>query len=447
MQTDAFRAGIARVDITPPLGMWLAGYAARDHSATGIHDHLHATALVLQCGETKTALVSCDLLALDAGDVAAIRRLAADATGIQAENILIHCIHTHSGPLVCNMFGFGARDKEYESVLIRQVATAIRLADSRLQPAELAFGLAEAKIGLNRRHKRNGQMSIGANPDGPVDHRIGALGVYAPGSRTLNATVIWAAVHPVLFGSDNYSFGRDFPGYALDLLERAYPGSTAMWLTGTCGDVNPRREPSEDKFTTACKAGEMAAGAAIQALAGGRLLPGKLATAQHQLKMPLAPLPSESELLLLKQQQEERLRAAGGDLAQRLSLDGPFQWILAALAAVRNEPSSLIAVKELTVELQAIAIGDLVLTALPFEVFTEYGQLAAKSAPGANSLVVGYGNGDYGYLPTAAAFAEGGYEVVSAPKYYKLPQFSPDAQAVVMAGLAELHGKLAARMQ
>src|SRR5215831_18088879 len=56
-----YRAGLARIDITPPVGHEMGGYSARKHGSTGLHDPLYATVLVIESGENSLALVTCDL--------------------------------------------------------------------------------------------------------------------------------------------------------------------------------------------------------------------------------------------------------------------------------------------------------------------------------------------------------------------------------------------------
>jgi phosphotransferase system glucose/maltose/N-acetylglucosamine-specific IIC component len=55
--SGTWQAGFAKVDITPPIGVWLMGFGARLHGATGMHDPLYATALVLCMGAEKIAIV------------------------------------------------------------------------------------------------------------------------------------------------------------------------------------------------------------------------------------------------------------------------------------------------------------------------------------------------------------------------------------------------------
>src|ERR1700722_864285 len=80
-----YRAGVARVDITPPIGHEMGGYSARKHGSTGLHDPLYATVLVVESGSNSIALVTCDL-----------RSFVSTRVG---NNTLISSSHTHSGPL------------------------------------------------------------------------------------------------------------------------------------------------------------------------------------------------------------------------------------------------------------------------------------------------------------------------------------------------------------
>src|SRR3989304_832996 len=91
-------AGVAVVDITPPLNYRMCGYF-NERLSTGIHDPLHGKALVLRQGNAKVAMVFCDLIGVtrDVSDRA--RQAAEKKTGIPQDNILIAATHSHTGPL------------------------------------------------------------------------------------------------------------------------------------------------------------------------------------------------------------------------------------------------------------------------------------------------------------------------------------------------------------
>jgi hypothetical protein len=93
-----FRAGAAEVVITPPVGTFLDGYGARTHGSVGVHDDLHARAVVFDDGATQAAIVACDLIGIDRRLAAAVRQIVFEATGIPREHIMVSATHTHGGP-------------------------------------------------------------------------------------------------------------------------------------------------------------------------------------------------------------------------------------------------------------------------------------------------------------------------------------------------------------
>lgn len=440
-----WQAGIARVDVTPPIGVWLCGFGGRKRPAEGVHDPLYVTAAVFERSGIKVAVVSCDVLSIDAVDAKRVRDSIAKATEITPENILLHATHTHAGPITSGMRGFGPRDAEYESVFFRQIVTAVRLASERLQPARLTYGTADAPIGVNRREGESGSISIGENPEGPVDTRAAVLGVWSPTPDVSQPRfiLVWTAVHPVLFGGDNYLFGRDFPHFALTRLEATFPGTTCLYLTGACGDVNPLGMRSADRFETARQHGEVLAGATLRALATGREITSDVIGAvQHWVDVPYEAVPSITDVRTSLATWEAEVPAASpGSAKTRRTTDHRLHWAHDALSALEDRGDDTPLPISIRTELHLVLLGELAFTAMPFEVFTEYQWMADAAAKGYETLVVGYANGNYGYLPTREAFDEGGYEVDRAWWFYTLSPMSKEAPEVVRAGLVALHEK------
>ena len=83
------RAGVSKVNITPYMGIWMAGFGTRSKGAEAVHDELYARAIVFDDGNEKLAMVTCDLAALDAESVESIRKMAQDMTGLKGENHVI----------------------------------------------------------------------------------------------------------------------------------------------------------------------------------------------------------------------------------------------------------------------------------------------------------------------------------------------------------------------
>ena len=92
-------AGACTTDITPPPGLWMAGYAPRLTTAIGVHDPLYATAVVFDDGHERVALISADLISLPPDLVKLIRSEVSAQIGTDESAIMLHCTHTHGGPI------------------------------------------------------------------------------------------------------------------------------------------------------------------------------------------------------------------------------------------------------------------------------------------------------------------------------------------------------------
>ena len=129
-------AGTAEVVITPPVGTFLEGYGARSSGSVGVHDDLHARAVVVDDGTTQAAIVSCDLIGIDRHTTGAVRALVAEATDIPAEHVMVAATHTHAGPSACT----GRTTARCADVTNRLIAGAVEQAWRAKRPAVLKAG-------------------------------------------------------------------------------------------------------------------------------------------------------------------------------------------------------------------------------------------------------------------------------------------------------------------
>src|ERR1051326_485170 len=146
MCAQNFRAGVARIDITPPVGHPMGGYSDRKQNATGTHDPLYATVLVLESGNESLALVTCDLRSFVSTRVG---ELARQKFGIHST--IISVSHTHSGPLTWEL-----RSPWYAEAEDKMVK-AIGDAKSAMFPATLESATGHIYLGFNRRKVVNGR--------------------------------------------------------------------------------------------------------------------------------------------------------------------------------------------------------------------------------------------------------------------------------------------------
>ncbi|MDQ6915145.1 MAG: neutral/alkaline non-lysosomal ceramidase N-terminal domain-containing protein [Actinomycetota bacterium] len=91
------RAGISRVDITPPTGYYMMGWVRSDAKPIGVWTRLYARAIVLERDGHKVALVAEDLNGIPGGMLQAAAQLDADR-GFSEANVLDSASHTHAGP-------------------------------------------------------------------------------------------------------------------------------------------------------------------------------------------------------------------------------------------------------------------------------------------------------------------------------------------------------------
>ena len=231
------KAGVAKVEITPPVGYAMWGYGSRhDQPSEGVLDALHARALVLAAGPEKIALVSLDLgRAPPRQSTAAIRAKVKDA-GI--EHIFLVASHTHHGP-VLELEGWPDPKKPYVHELEQKLADLIFEANKALKPARLGITSKEVPFNRNRHSKRD---------DKPVDRELLVLRVEAPDGKPIAHAVNFAA-HPTMTSEKVRKFSADYPGALAALVEKE-TGAPCLFLQGAAGDLstNPGENAGPEKF-------------------------------------------------------------------------------------------------------------------------------------------------------------------------------------------------------
>jgi len=447
------RAGAAQVDITPPLGVSIAGYR-QPRRARGVHDPLYAKALVLDDGRTRAALVGLDLCCIPRQDVAALRRLIQRQAHLDRKNVMIWATHTHTGPVTDPHIPPGEPDAEYRSALLPRIADCVDLAISNLRDARWAAGTGRVEgISFNRRAARRGRAKTDAGEellkmlhDGQppavppigmddwqsqasvVDKEVGVLFVEDETGVPIAALVNFA-LHCDTVGGDLIS--ADYPCFiARTLSDAKGNGIVTLFAPGTCGDINHVNGPqgevgSRSQDTVPLKGSESASriGRAIGAEAL-EVIRGLRFRARVEIR-------SVSRTLTLQRRKvsPEEVAAARECLARR-ERAGPklrhhffAEEIIQLSRSRRDDPA----------EIHVLALGSTALIALPGEVFVELGMEIKRRSPFPETFIVTLANGYIGYVPTRAAFAEGGYEVMTAwPS-----RLTPDAGDILVAAACD----------
>ena len=469
--------GVAPVNITPPVGGYLQGYT-RGKRSIGIHREIYAKALVVDDGSTKAAIVTVDLIGLDQSTVASMRDEAARLTDIPPENVMVSASHSHAGPTTMQgadgndwavLWG-NPSDLDYNRELVKKVGGAVAMAARDMRPVTVGFGVGEAHFNINRRLPTSEGTITAPNPDGVVDHRVkvvklmdiekrDATGTDSPEPPPL-AVLFQFTCHPTIMAMENLEIGPDYPGVAQAFVEDAYgggptsghglphgSGTVALFVQGCSGDIRPNlTTPDRTQFRSGTKRDAHRLGRILGAEVvkvceevEARSFSGPVRVASTRITLPYTKLPERREL--------EELIAKGGTMTHWGHLDtqgrmfGDAVW--AELTLRRMKQGSV--PNGVEIEMQALRIGELIIVGIPGEVFAEIGFQIEETISGP-SLVLGYTNGNVGYLCTEAAYEGGGYEPSTSWMLYNHPaQFDPtNEHRIVNAGReisATLNGK------
>ncbi|MBM4036077.1 MAG: hypothetical protein FJ291_30455 [Planctomycetes bacterium] len=421
-------AGTAKVNLTPYVGAFLAGFGSRDHGCEGIHDELFARALALQAGDTALCIVACDLIGLTRESVETIRKQIEALTAIPAANVMLACTHTHSGH-VMGLLRHPGLDPELVHVTEKKIAGAAIMAHRALAEAALGAGKGKARIGVNRREKKPEGVVLGKNPEGPTDSEVGVLRVDDAQGKPV-AIVVNHACHPVVLGGKNYLVSADYPGQVAAFVESIYGDATCLYLNGCCGNINPGIVGGT--FEDARRFGTFLGAEAVKTTENIRPTPkAHLAASGAVAEAPLAPLPSAEEARATVEQRTRALdeQLAKGEVSRALyDTDWQRGWARDVMA----EYSKTDRQRTRPLEIQALRLGDALLIGTPGETFVEIGLAIKAASPMPKTFPVAYANGNVGYIPTAKAFDEGGYEVEHAHKfYYGVYRFKPEVERLV----------------
>lgn len=434
-------AGVARVDISPKVGVAHAGWGAQTHQVSLGNDMpLLVTALVVTNHDIELAIVDVDILLFTPEQDQDIRQLISDESGIPFDNIRLAYTHTHSGPITFSQWIKDGIDlaKEWWSTIPVACARAVVDAKNSLSQARTGFGRGSCEININRRPARNnGELFTGRNWSGFVDHDVDVVGFDDADGNPI-ATIVNYAMHPTIMAHENQWVTPDFPGTLRSVVEHTV-GGMCLFLQGASGNQGP-----VDGFT-----GDLR----VYRKAGSRL-----GAEASRVRLNIDPLEREEHL--------DQILASGADLGiytdvptnesddtvavSNVSVELPSRDVLSLEAAqkafdereeqletvrasgaaeeeVRRAVSDVkraniqLNVARLSdtytrdghieVNVQSMRIGESVLVSIPVEPFAELADEIKKRSKTVNTIFSGFSNGHINYLPTDIAHEQGGYEI------------------------------------
>ncbi len=246
--------GVARRDITPPVGIYARMWGAAKHDkAEGIHRPLTLTVLTLQQGKRSSAFV---LAALDLGfwqsaeDEWFLRGALLKSFKLHPAQVMINLAHTHAGPAIT----FAYQDKpgghliapylhKVRRALLEATGQALRSATSDV----LTFHSGHCSLARNRDvpDPRRKRIVCGFNPAVPADDTLVVGRVCGKNGRIM-ATLVNYACHPVTLAWQNKLISPDWVGGLREIVEKETAGAPCLFLQGNSGELAPREQYTAD---------------------------------------------------------------------------------------------------------------------------------------------------------------------------------------------------------
>ena len=449
------KVGVGRATITPPLGVGLAGYGIYlRRKAEWVHDDLTARVLVLDDGLKRAALVACDLVGLDGWLSDSIMEEVRRAT--KAKEVLLSCIHTHTGPATTFLRGCGQADEDYLKELPRLVGSAARAAVESSTEVEVGAASGEhPHLAWNRTRTEGGHT----DPEVPV-------WAFRAKDGSMVAVVLSYACHPVMLGPKPV-ISADYV-WAARLQVEEELGGTCLFFTGACGDIDP---VSNSEVWGRADFGRVEGdGRALGKVAADVVRRMKFGDVgikfgSRRVLLPLrVPEPGEEEKFFREMKELALPKSEGGDGTSRRG------W-LARMAMFREWeskrwlelmearfPGGIIWTDEgwlpswreegrhpgaLEVTFRALILGDSALIAVPGEVFSRIGRAVKEGSPFRPTHFVGYAERYVGYIPTREDFEAKSYASSFVPFLSDLFPYREDVGEVVVREATELLKELA----
>lgn len=424
---NTLKAGFGRVNITPMMGISIAGYYI-PRNADGILDELEINVLALADDSTRVLLINLDSLGIRAELSCAFRAHVAEVTGVPADAIFISATHTHTAPHLVDG-SESEKVREYLRFVFHKIADAARFALEDLKPARMGFGVGEApNIAFIRRFRmKDGSIRTNPgvnNPDilapiGDVDERVNVLRFDREGAQTL--ILVNFASHPDVVGGCKIS--ADWPGLLRATVEKTLDNTRCIFFNGAQGDVNhvnvhPRGGDLNDMFIDfddvsrgyghARYIARVVTGGVLQAFDKVEYVDtDRVRFAQRIVNLP-SNMPKKEDVPEARRIND--LHKAGRD--SELPYTGMLLTTVVAEAArmvlLENGPAAFPAV------LSGITVGPVALIGIPGEPFTNVGRRLKEAEGYSLILPCCCTNGYEGYFPMKEAYDEGGYEARSS---------------------------------
>ncbi|PWK86405.1 hypothetical protein C8D88_105454 [Lentzea atacamensis] len=422
-----FRAGSAKVDVTPPESAPYLGGQPRHSLFLGVHDPLFARATAITNGETVIVIavdslgINNSILGPGRDFTAEVRERVQQQTGVPPSHVMIASSHAHSSPETADFRPFP--DQAWLATFRDRIVQAAREAVENQRPVTATIGTGEVLRGTLAIN-RNAHVYIGAPPEDPEVTVVRFRG------DEWSSVFYHFTTHPVYVQVQPY-VSADFPGVTSAMLEHNEPHcQAALFLPGAMGNQSPPPDPLthggphfdaennpdfeviRNLFAHTTRMGMYLAQTALEVPEETELT-GPVTAAQRTIQVASRDLPDRGPF-------EVELAARRRALQDAIDRNAPKAEIVGLTQEVQDIEELLVAIDRGTdpidAEVQVLRIGELALAGLPGEPFVELGfQLKDMSGDGRTVLPVGYANNYLGYLTHPEAWDTPVYEVSLGP--------------------------------
>ncbi len=439
------KTGFSKICINPPYGAPMVGYY-EPRFVKGITTDIHARAVAFDDGNKKAVIISVELCYLVLEQCDKIRDEIAEATGLDRDAIFINFTHIHTGPIVGKDFASELKSSAaYDEFLFKSIRDAAiyaldDLCESRIETAET---VAKNISFIRRFRMKDG--SVSTNPGPHNDNILEPLGT--PNEKLKLIKIVRDGKDDIVminFGTHSDSVGgdyinADYPGYACDTLEKAIPGTKAIFILGPQGDVNHVNVNTTkgemailDYLDTVCPHGDKQAQHMGKVLAGAALsiysITEEVKTDKISYSSNFVNLPANQDNSRLD---EARKICALYDAGREKELPYTEMELVTVLAEARRIVQLEKGPESFPYLLSALKIGDLVFAGIGGEPFVEIGIRIEDESPYKDTIVCALTNNSGGYVPTSSAYDEGGYEARGTV-------FKKGSDNVIVDGMTEL---------
>ncbi len=413
------------IDVTPPVGSMLA----YDLMVNSWEMSLRAKGIVLTGAGDPVVLVAVDWLCIDGESYDAFRKALAEAAGTSFQRVAIHTLHQHDAPR--SNFGVekilknaglnpGPFESTFQIDVINRLTNAVRTSLDKLSPvSHIGTGSAQvSQVASNRRIMGdNGKIratrytacndpELRAEPEGLIDPMVSLISFWNNDKPI--AVLSYYATHPQSY----YRTGipnPDFPGIARFYRQLVVPDALHIHFTGAGGNIGAGKYNDGSRENRFILAQRLADGM-TKAWEGTKLEPVTARDMNWEIVPVLLP-PSEAI-------QKLKGKVNMNDTVQLKASAKKMLWLQ------RYETGKMI-------DISCLSLGSARILHMPGELFVEYQLAAKKMRPDLFVVLAAYGDADPGYICTAKAYEEGGYEA-------GVSNVGPESEKILMKAIEKL---------